>query len=330
MPQEVRFRKQRVVNYSGGNTVSEDLGRGMIYRELYLRLQGTMTFSDSADNTTANLLLGDEWAIVKAIKIVANHTDVIKRVRGAHLFILNYLWYGQRPNINDTLGDESTTTINIDSTLILPLWMPRSVKPIDNALDARELSGLTIEVEWGADANDISSGADSAFDTDPTLTVFSLESFGIQGPFSQWRTYPIELEVVADNPELQYQLPVSYMYRGFTMIATDGGDMATDIINNVKLRSGSTVYEDMAGEVIAEIFPLRNSCDKNPQMRADAYNNQAIYRLDHVTDGYMTEAIDTLGFSEFTLEFDASVGSGTTKIIIYPDQIVPVRGGGNE
>lgn len=326
MPQEVRKRKQKVVQYNAGNVVSEDLGRGMIYRELYCRLQGEITFGSGGDNSSSNVQRGDEWNIIKSLKLVANHTDVLKHIRGADLWILNYLWFGKQPEVTSTLGDGSTTTVTFDSTLVIPLWMPRSAKPIDAALDARELSGLTLEVEWNSGPTSISSGANSTWNTQPTLYVYSMESFGISGPFSQWRLYPIEKEITSDNPEFQVNLPVNDMFRGFTFYALDGGAMSPDVINNVKLRSGTTIYEDLQADILNEIFPLRNGCDKNPAMQADAFNNDAMYRLDHVTDGYMTEAIDTMGFSEFTLEFDVTKGAGTTKLIIYPDQIIPVRG----
>lgn len=324
MPQEVRKRKQKVLSFSGGNVITEELGRGMIYREIYLRLKGSITFDAAGDNTTAAAQRGDIWNVIRSLKLVANHTDVIKHIRGADLWILNYLWFGKQPEVVETLGDESSTTVSFDNTLILPLWMPRSAKPIDTALDARELSGLTLEVEWANDYSAISSGA-TGWGSEPTLYAFSMESFGISGPFSQWRLYPIEKEIVADNPEFQVPLSVNDMYRGITILALDGGALASDIVNNVKLRSGSTIYEDLNSHILNEVFPLRNSCDKNPQMRSDDYDPTGFYRMDHVTDGYMTEAIDTLGFSEFTLEFDVNVGSGTTKLVIYPDQIIPVR-----
>jgi hypothetical protein len=325
MPQEVRKRKQKNISYSAGNVESEQLSRGMIYRELYLRLRGTLTFSAGGDNSPANAQRGDEWNVIRNVKLVANHTDVIKRIRGADLWLLNYLWFGKQPEVTEALGDSNTTSVTFDSTLILPLWMPRAAKSIDFALDARELSGLEIEVEWADGATSISSGA-SGFSTNPTLDVYSLESFGIEGPFTQWRLYPIEREVVATNPELQVELPVSYMYRGFTIEALVDDAHDSGVVNNLKIRSGSTIFEDVQADIASEIFRLRNSLDKNPQMKSDAFDIDAVYRLDHVTDGYMTEAIDTLGFSEFTLEFDVNKLSGTNKLIIYPDQLVPIRG----
>jgi len=66
----------------------------------------------------------------------------------------------------------------------------------------------------------------------------------------------------------------------------------------------------------------------DPLKRGSTYNSIAgWYYYDHVTDGYLSEAIDTLGFSEFTLELDVTVGAGTTKAFVLPLQIIPIRGG---
>ena len=50
------------------------------------------------------------------------------------------------------------------------------------------------------------------------------------------------------------------------------------------------------------------------------------YFYDHVTDGRLTEAIDTLGFSEFTLELNITQSGTTTTLNILPWTIIPVRG----
>jgi hypothetical protein len=323
MPQQVRIRKQNIVTFSASNIISEKLSRGMVYRELMLRLRGSPTVS-STDNTSAKTKLGDFWNVIRSLKIIANHTEVLKHVRGRDIWAMNYKWFGMKPEKTSTLGDGETANPSIDETLILPFWMPRSAKPIDTALDAKQLSGLDVEVEWG-DYTDVNGDA-SGWEKEPSLQVYSLESFNISGPFSQWRLYPIEDEVTSDNPEFQVNLPVGPMYRGFTIFATDGGALAGDIINNIKLRSGSTVFEDINSHVANTWFPLRNGCEYNPSMQSDDYDQAGVYYIDHVTDGYNSEAIDTLGFSEFTLELDVSVGSGTTKVVIYPDQIYPVRG----
>ena len=189
MGQQVRRRKQGNIRYQAKSKESISLSRGMIFRELYLKLTGSVTPASGAENTQALTLIGDEWGVVKRIDLIANNTDVLRSISGNQLWWLNYFLYGVPPDVTPALGDGATAEVPFVSHLILPLWMPRSLRPMDTALDARELSDLKVEISWGA-FTDIQAAA-SAFTIDPVLEVHSLESFGAKGPFSQWRVYAI-------------------------------------------------------------------------------------------------------------------------------------------
>ena len=333
MGQQVRRRKLGNIQYQANSKESITLSRGMIYREIYLKLRGAPTLT-AANNTQAKTLIGDEWGVVKRIDLIANNTDVIRSISGNQLWWFNYFMYGVPPDITPAIGDVATANAPFASHLILPLWMPRSLRPMDTALDARELSDLKIEITWG-DYTDINGDA-SAWTTDPVIEIHSLESFGAKGPFSQWRVYAIEKEIAATAAQFQVQLPVGPMYRGFLMNFTDAGKDANDILNNFKIISGTTVFADIPALMINELDRLRMSVSRfwddaagvyDPLRRGSTYNNlEGWYFYDHVTDGYLSESIDTLGFSEFELELDVTVGAGTTKVFILPLQIIPVRG----
>lgn len=334
MGQQVRRRKQGNVQYQANSKESLSLSRGMIYREIYLKLRGSVTPVNAAGNSQALTLTGDEWAAVKRIDLIANNTDVLRSISGNQLWWLNYFMYGVPPDITPGLGDDTLTEVPFASHLILPLWMPRSLRPMDTALDARELSDLKIEITWGSEV-DIQAAA-TGWGVDPVLEVHSLESFGAKGPFSQWRVYAIEKEIAATAAQFQVQLPVGPMYRGFLMNFTDAGKDANDILNNMKIISGTTVFADVPALMLNELDRLRMSVSRfwdnggeayDALRRGDTYNSlEGWYFYDHVTDGYLSESIDTLGFSEFELELDVTVGAGTTKAFILPLQIVPVRG----
>lgn len=328
--QEVRRRKQRTVNFQANSKVSEPLSRGMVYREIFLRLQGQPTLT-ALNNTAAKTQRGDEWGVIKEINLVANHTDVIRTIDGNALWWLNWFLYRKAPKVEVTLGDGATANPSFDSTLILPLWFPQSFKPIDTALDSRQLSDLKVEILWG-DFDDINSDA-TAWTVEPTIEVHSLEAFNVTGPFSQWRIFPDEREIVASNPRFQILLPVGPMYRGFMMNFTDAGVDAGDILNNLKVKAGSTIYADLPREVLKQVHEERVALPRS--FSGTAYDDLRIgndnsldgwYFYDHVTDGRLSESIDTLGFSEFELELDVTIGAGTTKVIVYPMEIVPVRG----
>lgn len=329
MPQQVRVRKQTTVDYSSNNKTNEKLSRGMIYRELYLRLSGAPTLT-AVNNTQANTAKGDEWGVVKRIDIVANGTDVIKSISGDALWWYNYFVLG-RPRLSTLLGDGATANPAFSSVLILPFWMPKSIRPIDTALDATQLSDLTIDITWGT-FTDVNSAA-TAFTTAPKIEVYSLESFGVVGPFGQGRLFEIQKTITASQTQFQVDLPIGGMYRGFMINTTDAGVDDGDVINNMKLVSGTTVFFDASEEIIQDVYNQRNALERN--FSGTAYDDIKIstsssldgwYFIDLVTDGMMSESIDTLGLAEIKLEFDVTVGSGTTKMFVYPIQMIPVRG----
>lgn len=336
MPQQVRTRKQTTVSYESNGKVSEKLSRGMVYRQLYLLLEGAPTLTD-ANNTEAGINQGDEWAVVKKIEIIANHTEVIHSIDGNALWWMNYFLFGKAPRITAGLGDETTANVASASMLILPFWLPRSIRPMDYALDSRQLASLDIEVTWGTHT-DWHDNA-SAFTTSPTLKVFSVESFNADAQadvYRTWRTYKIQRQISASSTEFQIDFAVGNAYRGFFMNFTDGGADDGEVLNNMKLISGSTVFADQEEEIIQQANPLfrglprifgANTGDAYLNLRRGATNNSILgwYFYDHVTDGYNTESIDTIGFSEFKMQLDVTVGAGTTYANIYPIEIVPIR-----
>lgn len=340
MGQDVRMRKQVTVNFTANSTVNESLGRGMVYRELYLRLRGAPTLL-AANNTQAKTKKGDEWGVVKLIRIIANNTEVIQQFTGNQLWWLNYFMFGCRPVVQPTIGDGATANPAFDSCLILPFWQFRSVRPMDTALDARRLSDLKVEIQWGT-YTDINGDA-SAWTTEPYVDVHSLECSNIQGNFATSKIYPLEKTISATSSNFQIDLPVGHLYRGFVFNTEDGADTdAGSILNNMKIVSGTTIFSDVPNVLMQQIHGWQRSNIDNPFdagagasgvydecRRGTTYNKRAGWRFyDHVTDGRLSEAIDTAGFSEFKLELDVTVGAGTTKIIVIPLTIIPVRGKG--
>ena len=343
MGQQVRRRPQGNVLYQANSKVSIPLSRGMIYRDLYLKFYGTVAIT-AITNLQANILHGDEWGVIKRIDLIANNTDVLRSISGNQLWWLNYFMYGVPPNITPRIGDEAADP-PWESFLVLPLWMPRSLRPMDTALDARELSDLKLEITWG-DFNDINANvACTGFDVDPVLEVHSLESFGAKGPFSQWRVYAIEKAIAATAAQFQVHLPVGPMYRGFLMNFTEGAGAAIAdtgaILNNFKLISGTTVFADIPASLLNVCDRLKQSVSRfwddalagaaglgayDFLRRGSAFNSlEGWYFYDHVTDGYLSESIDTLGFSEFEMELDVTAGAAS-RVFILPLQIIPVRG----
>lgn len=330
MGQQVRFRKQNVVTYAANNKIQKSLARGMVYRELMLELACAPTLA-ATKNTAALTEAGDEWNVIQKLEIIANGTDVIKSISGRALRWLNVVWQHCMPSLSSALADGATANPSLKSTLILPFWQFDSVKPLDTALNSADLSDLQIAVTWG-DYTDINANA-TAFTTDPTLTVYSQECFGFDSPpvFSNYRFYEINQAFTSADSDKQIQLPVGPVYRAFTLITDDAGAEKSGILNNLKLSSGTTIFADVDAKVANTHWTDRlgisrwNGGSEALKPKSSQSSIQGVYHFDLVRDGFLTEGIDTIGFSEFLLRLDLSV-VGTPNVLIVPHQIIPVRG----
>jgi hypothetical protein len=332
MAMNVINRRQRSAAYAANTKTVIELQRGYLYRELHLRLAGQLTVS-GANNTAAKTLRGSEWAVISRLELIANGNDTIFTMSGAALRRHNFFYYGVQPRNSVQVGDGSTTNPVFDSVCIIPFTTPRVAKPIDTAIDSSSLSIFTLEVTWGSH---LSINADAtAFTVAPSLAIESIESWGHSpnSRFSLRRQTEIVINNTATNPRLQFNLPVNDMYFGFALCTTRGGAEVSNIINNVQLKSGQNIMLDKTSFVLRESSNLRLSQGRtysgsayDALFNGTANNDDGWYWYQHNPDGLLTEAIDTLGFAEFIIEFDTTYTSGTEQILLYPFQIVAARG----
>lgn len=326
---QVRERKLQTVEYNSNNTKRVDLSRGTVYRFLRLHLSGQLTVTN-VNNVYANVLPGDEWACVKRVRLIANGADVLWDITGNMLWMMNKFLYNVSPRVSPLLGAGAANP-SFKSTLYIPFMQPKSRVPIDTLLDTRILSDLKLEIQWGTHTDII--GSATGFTVSPQIDVSVNETFATGNQiYSTIRTFPIEKEVTATNSKLQIPLPINFLYRSFLINTTDAAVDANDILNNFKLVSGSTVFADIDNDVLQHEQLLFHGVQETFSGTAyddirtgDGNNTDGWYYYDHVKDGMLSEAIDTLGFSEFNIEADVTIGSGTTKLLIQPLQISPVR-----
>lgn len=305
--------------------VSQQIDRGFVYRELYMRLTGTLTVP-AASNIAANMFPGDEWALLSDIIIRLNGRDILKRFSGAALRWMNYYWYGGFPLKNvSQLGNGTSANPLFDSFLIIPFWMPKSVRPMDFALDTRNLSRVDIEVAFGNFGN-INSAA-TGFTVPPVVQIYLHEITNVQGQFSRWNLFPLTFSPAAAQTRFQMPIPVGYMYRSFLI-----NDPSLILNGNIYLESGPTQWTNFPNSGVANIIGVNRRAshvyeitNPSPSFRAgapgDAYLNFPYY--DHPSDGFNAESIDTFGLSEFYMYADVS---GPGSLTIFPSQLVVPRG----
>lgn len=313
----------RIITQAPNAKTTQELLRGMIYRELFLRLTAQPTLT-AANNIVNNMSIGDEWAIVKSIDLRLDGKDIIKSISGPALRWLDYYLYGVFPQKSTgTLGDGVTANPLVDSTMILPLWMPKSVKPMDFALDTRLLSRIDMDVTWGS-FTDINSAA-TGFTTGAQIQIYDNEVANVNGNFARWNIFPLSQVFSAGGAKQQMKLPVGYLYRGFLI------QDASNVINTIRFKSGALFWFDLDKQVISTALDdtrragnIVTGITNNLFWRAGVVGddqNHWIY-IDMVNDGFNAESIDSYGMSEIFLEFDLS-GAGT--ITVWPQQLVIPR-----
>lgn len=354
MAQSTRTRRQGSLNIAAfSQKIIQPLGKGMLLRELILRLSGSFT-QIAGNNVAATLNRGDEWGLLERIDVVVNGSDVIRTFSGPFLRMLNRFWYGQTARYSPFLGAGGADP-QFDSVLIIPFWMPLSVKPIDTALDTSKLSDFRLEVTIAAAAT-VNTAVPTAVAA--TLDIYSYESFGLDGDFTDMRIYPIQQVLQGANANQQVQLPVGPLYRGFIInyaasslvtgadipayqVGTNAQLLTATGITNVQLISGTTIFRDMNSRVLMdwqrqrlnfgrEMTPnaaqtgVLNTIQPIFQdiTRSALADEEAWMFMDLCQDGYLGEGIDSIGFSELYLNLNIAAAGTLT---VFPMALYPVR-----
>lgn len=315
-------RKQISHAWPGANQVSiQQLNKSLAYRDITIRLAGQSTLL-AANNTVANTLKGDEWAIIKRVRILANSSDILFDITGDQLWWLNRYWFGNKPLITVGFGDGVTANPAFNSVLVLPFWALRCGKPMDSVFDSGGLTDFRMEITWGT-FTDINAAA-TAWTAAPTLTVSSQENEltpAFYPPLVK-RQISQQLLVAGPSTNFRFNLDVGPLFRGMLINACNSGAPFPDtpgLITNIRLVSGSTIFVDLDEVTLNQMGILKASIPfaiekvvttglgfyPSPRISASS-DERAWYNLDLVTDGYLSECINTARFNEFYLEFAVS------------------------
>lgn len=342
MAQRNLVRTQGSLNLNGFSQKQvQQLGKGLNYREIALRLSGAFTIA-GANNLTTTLGRGDEWSFIDRVDLVRNGGDVVRSFSGFELRELNARVLGANPRLSSTLGDGATANPTFDSTLVLPLWQPLAVKPMDTALPTGNLGTLELQVTTNAAAQVFSTNSPSAVAA--TLQIMSMESFGAVGDFADCLIRPIRTVVSSSSTAFEIPIPQTGIYRGFLInVATDATAQGTDRpsdLNNIKIVSGGTTFFDLPAaaardwyrqrlardralvQTVAATAPVNGlNLNQAKSMRSDA---DAWYWIDICPDGYLGESINADGLSDLKFQLDITAAASRT-VTIYPFQIFPAK-----
>jgi hypothetical protein len=356
---QVRIRRETSIPYDPGNKRVQSLPRGMVLRDLAITLNATITPATSAaNNTPSNVKRGDEWSLVNRIDIFTNGTELVRSFSGNELWWLNYLMFGNTPNVLPHLADSTTNTaVTSSSTLLIPFAMPLAVKPIDTWLDTRKIGDFRIEVTWGV-PSDITAAAGVTV-ANCSLDIYSYAAYAVPTDvrFAGTRIFRTQQTFSAAGAEQQFQpLGVGPIYRGFIFNTTNTAgtaDVAIDsVISRIQLVSGPNVYRDIVPSTLREFQSLRSDTVKPPILpyalsggnpvlwrvagaggeianpgyfnlrRSSSNRADAWLFMDMAPDGFLSESLDSLALSELVFKLDIT---NPCNVNLIPIQTFPIR-----
>lgn len=318
------------INYSANAKQSEKLDRGFVLREIALKLSVGLTTTVGNAIDATNVSADGLWGVVKNIVLKLNSNTNIRNFTGGDLKLLNYFYYNQGDfpqEANLLIAADSTVTV--ESTLIMPIWMVDSVQPIDTQLDATLLSNLELEIEWG-DVADITSATGATISTDPTLQVGTLNTFGIKGPFNTQIVTRQTESNTGVNSKYQIQLATGNMYRSLLIGAqTSAGVDDPGKIDNIRLFSGGTDFVNVPADMWdiwstsreRNVESVNDAGTADGRFLSDSRDLDAWFYLDLVTDGHLSETLNSIGMSELKLELD--INTSIDSLVIVKQEIVP-------
>lgn len=325
LPQQVRGMKQDVVPWLSGQRQSIILRRGMVMRDIILQLQATCAKATAL--TIAGMPQGDAWNLVDHIELVQNGSEVLWSLTGEELMLYNQLQFATDPTPIQTLFAD-TLSITANSTVILPLWTPRAIRPLDTALDTSILSALRLDVYWRGSYTDMHPLATS-FTANPSISVWTNESFfpdGVKPVFTGKRISRLSKVIAGAGPNQRIDIPLGAMVHsimGITKNSAGTADAAPPTA--VRIKSGPMVFADFNPMVETNAYLTRLNCPSASPFGSSSNLSigQSCWIWDSAKDGFLTECPDTIGLSEFYVEMDFA---GACNVELITTLLYPVRG----
>lgn len=331
-PATVISRRQVPITYVAGGKQIIPLTKNLFIRGIMLHLTATPTLT-GANNTVANTGLGDEWACVSKVEIIANSATVLFSAAGSDLKPISRIMNGHNPRIQTNLGDGATANPVLDSTVFISFLNPRSRRPFDTILFGNELSDLRMEVTFTADWTAINSAA-TAWTTQPAISVYTREqsaptdaSGNIILPQFYRRVLKTPIVFAGANSDFPKQLNTGPIYRGLLLNQTTAAPVESHtLLTNVKVSNGATTYIDSEYASIQakgnqdwdvnefQFAAATGIWTQSPGAVSSKSDVLSWAFLDFCEDGYMSEAIDTQAVGDTFVNFNMS-GAGTINVL---------------
>jgi len=310
-------------SFVAGQLATYELPRNYSLDRLKLRL--TASLSKSVGTVGAPMDLSGAQ-LLKRIEIRKNGREVLKGIDGETLDRICQLRYGTPMYYLPSTGwtgfaAQGPVVFVLDMWLDFGMW--RALQRFDSLLDTTWRGGITtldLVITWGQLADVMTAAFDGTVTADvtPQISVATEEYIdpdAVPGEYVENREYGIRKTVTADNPKFEHKFNIGNRFRSFVIKTYSDGVQRNDILNNVKIMTGSDVLKNRKGLALRE----ENKAYCGLETMPDGY-----YLLEFCPDGHLRRSINTLGMSDLTCEMDVTKQGTLCIIEIFPVELVKV------
>jgi len=333
-------RELKELTFTAGQVSTLELPRNYSLDRLKFRLTATLYRAAGVSAGAPMDLSGAQ--LVKKIEVRKNGREVLKAIDFETLMRLCQCRYKTQPTYRRTIfssGAEVTTqwdgyaavttganAIVFELVAWLDFGMWNALRRNDCLLDTTwrgGISTLDLVVTWGQYDDVVTSAYDPAAggvaaDVTPVLSVSTEEYIDPDaepGEYVENREYGVRKVITADNPKEQHKFNIGNRFRSFAIKTHSDDVQRNDILNNVKIMSGSDIYKNRKGPALRQ----ENKSDFSLETMPTGY-----YILEFCKDGHLSRAVNTIGLSDLTCEMDVTKQGTTCIIEIFPVELVRV------
>ena len=295
------------------------LPRSALWHRIHLQLRNTITVTTGGGTA----LTEEPQSLLRSIEVIANGSNVIKRLDGGTLYRVNQFHHGQ-PAPRDALGGTATGEVNVH--FVLDFSMPRAVMPIDTIFDARKWAVLELSLVWGNE-NDIVGSATGTWDFSDLVVDVAVEELSpIQVNAGIFRESMLSRTYTALTGEQDVDLAVGDFYRALTLKTIESGNPSDGLVELVTLFSGGSNFfqgvgwgdTDAAAQLRgtlngynSALFPFGDGSSGGPPV--------GYRRLEFAPEGVLRGSLDTGELEELTLRANLgqSAATGTLSVVSH-------------
>lgn len=252
---------------------------------------------------------------LRRLELIADGKDTIKSINFRALILKNFFNWSKYPL--RTVPTLATGDNKFYQTALMSCALPRAIREIDSLVNTGILSTFELKATFGAKADGFSTTPTTYTLANAELEVLINEAINLdQTPLnlSVYKEMTIEKEVTQTTPEFQILLPVGNIYRGFMIEAEVAGDPVDNVINNVQIRSGTSVFFKATWMALRETNAI--------QMNMETQSFVGYAYVDFCPEGRMVDALNASQLSMLEAVFDVTKQTGVNYIRVYPDEII--------